>query len=148
MTENLELSINSAALENVSIPADVRNDIWNLVEALTENYEGKRLKTIDKTTDSVTAFFGGPSMGQSSWARTCVEILNSATGEKLVEENESDLQALRRLFLDDESRWMVLILEVLLQDWGRDHQANVNAILDEKNALIRFANGKAELFER
>ena len=145
MTENFDLSVDSQTLDNVSIPADVRYGIWRLVEELTENYQGKRLKTIDKTADSVAAFFGGPSMGQSSWARRCVEILGSATSIKLAEENESDLQALQRLFLDDDSRWMVLILEVFLQDWGRDHQANVNAILEEKNAPIRFADGKAAL---
>ena len=84
MSEEFGLSIDSESLEGVSISKEVRGEIRNLIESLTENYRGRRLKTIDKTADSVAAFFGGPSMGQSHWARECVDALASATGENIV----------------------------------------------------------------
>ena len=118
MSEEFELSIDANTIAGVSISEDVLNELWNLVESLIQDFHGKRLKTVEKTTDSVAAFFGGPSMGQSSWARECVLALNSLTGENIVHENESDLQALHRLFVDDEPRWMVGILEFLLQGWA------------------------------
>ena len=144
MSEEFELSIDANTIAGVSISENVLNEVWNLVESLIQDFHGKRLKTVEKTTDSVAAFFGGPSMGQSSWARECVQALNSLTSENIVHENESDLQALHRLFVDDEPRWMVGILEFLLQGWGRDAEDQINKMLEQRDVAIRFKNGKIE----
>ncbi len=144
MTEEFDLSIDSRSLQDVSISESVRNEIWSVVESLIEDYQGRRLKTVDKTADSVAAFFGGPSMGQSSWARECVETLNSLTGESIVNENEGDLQALRRLFVDDEPRWMVGILEFLLQGWDRGGEDQFNQMMEQQGVSVRFRNGKVD----
>ena len=144
MSDGFELSIDSKSVQGVSIPENLRNEIWNLVESLTEDYQGKRLKTVDKTADSVAAFFGGPSMGQSSWARECVEVLSTLTGQNIVGVNESDLQALRRMFVDDEPRWTVGILEFLLQGWGRGREEQINEMLGQQGSSVRFTNGKVD----
>ena len=141
MSDDFEISVDPKSLRGVSVPDDLRNELWKRVESIIEDYQGKRPKTVDKTTDSVAAFFGGPSMGQSSWARECVVILGSLTGQNIAQENESDLQALRRLFVTDEPRWMVGILEFLLQGWGRDGEDQFNQILSQRGSPVRFTNG-------
>lgn len=143
MSEQSGFSTDSESLEGMSIPNEVRNEVWDLIESLTENYRGRRLKTIEKTADSVAAFFGGPSMGQSHWARECVEALASATGENVVNENESDLQALRRLLTDRGPRWFVWILEFLLQTGGQGRDDQVNEMMEQHGVSVRFTNGTA-----
>ena len=143
MSEEFGLSIDSESLEGVSISKDVRSGIQDLIESMTESYRGRRLKTIDKTADSVAAFFGGPSMGQSHWARECVEALTSATGQNIVNENESDLQAVRRLLEEAEPRWVVGIVEFLLQSGGQGRDDQVNQMMEEHGASVRFENGRA-----
>ncbi len=143
MSEEFGFSIDSESLEGVSISKEVRGEIQNLIESLTENFRGKRLKTVDKTADSVAAFFGGPSMGQSSWARECVDALTAATGENIVNENESDLQGVRRLLEGGEPTWVVGILEFLLRGGGQGRDGQVNELMEKHGVSVRFENGRA-----
>lgn len=147
MSEEFGLSMDSESIKGVSLSREVGNAIWNLIESLTENYRGKRLKTIDKTADSVAAFFGGPSMGQSSWARECVDALTLATGDNIANENESDLQALRRLLESGEPRWGVGILEFLLQGCAQGRDDQVNGMMEEHGVSVRFENGRAGIVD-
>ena len=145
MGDDYELSIGTTSYDDVTVPESVRGRIWDMVASSIEDFQGKRLKTVDKQTDSVAAFFGGPTEGQSSWARECLHALSAMTGEDLAEENESDFQTLKRRFVEYEPKWMVAITEYLLQGWARGRDGQFNEVLKELGVPVRFENGRAGL---
>jgi hypothetical protein len=51
---------------------------------------------------------------------------------------------LRRLFVDDEPRWMVGILEFLLQGWDRGGEDQFNQMMEQQGVSVRFRNGKVD----
>lgn len=143
MTTEFEFTCRNEAFEGLKLPDEIRGRIWERIMLLTKDYQGRRPSNVDRMTDEVAAFFGGPTTGQSTWARECWEAVVELFGNNLMEGNESLLQGLKRNCLGSAPKWLVSAVEYLLQGWAKDRDEDFNSILHEGNVPVKFEGGKA-----
>ncbi len=136
--------VKDSDLAGVDFPNSARVRMWAAIDASVRSFPSPR-STVAFRQDALADRFGVAGAGPYAWTSSFWGDVEKELGWDRPQFSGHTYGSLRELFIRGHASLTVSATEFLLQNWGRGHDAEFNAICNEAGIPLRFSDGHAEL---